>query len=172
GLVTAVRAHHLGDLELVQAPPGDRKAHDPTAVGHHEVHGFRRASFGRDDEVALVLTVGIVDHEDDLALEEILDRPFDGVEDLRRRVGLLKLFAHRPDLSIDRSTYRAITSASMFTCRPGTASPSVVTASVCGSSATVISSPSTAVIVRRTPSLAIEPRSTTYRASSPGTLSD
>src|SRR5438552_11427245 len=36
----------------------------------------------------------------------------------------------------------------------------------------LISSPSTAAIVRLTPSIAIEPRSTTYRASSAGTLSD
>ena len=37
GLVPAVRAHHLRDLQLVEPPRGHRQAHDPAAVGDHEV---------------------------------------------------------------------------------------------------------------------------------------
>ena len=59
-----------------------------------------------------------------------------------------------------RSTYFARTSTSRFTRRPGSSSASVVSASVCGISATSNASSCSAAIVSETPSTVIEPFST------------
>ena len=58
------------------------------------------------------------------------------------------------------STYLARTSVSRFTLLPGASSESVVSASVCGISATSKPVASTAATVSETPSTVIEPFST------------
>src|SRR5205814_10031559 len=92
-------------------------------------------------------TVVVVDDDQDPSLPDLLDRLVDGRE-----------LGHRaPFSAIDRTRYFPITSASMFTVRPGARSPSVVTASVCGISITSkLRSPSAAT-VRLTPSMATDP---------------
>ena len=80
-LVTAVGAHHLGDLELVQPPGRHRQAHDAPPVRDHEVERLRGAFLRRDDEVAFVLAIGVVDDQHDPSLGDVGDRNFDGRED-------------------------------------------------------------------------------------------
>src|SRR5439155_3975635 len=105
------------------------------------------------NEVALVLAIGVVDHDDDPSRRDVHDGVVDRVEhgavDLR--------LGHRVT---SRSTYFASTSTSRFTGSPGSTRPSVVTSSVCGIRATVKRWSSTAATVRLTPSTATEPFST------------
>jgi hypothetical protein len=51
----------------------------------HEVDRLRRDVLGRDRQVALVLAVGSVDHDDEPAGADVLDRLLDGREGRRRR---------------------------------------------------------------------------------------
>src|SRR5205085_11638339 len=112
-----------------------------------------RNGVGRHHEVALVLPIGVVDHDDDPTGRDVRDRVVDRVEHgaVHLRLG------HRVT---SRSTYFASTSTSRFTGSPGPARPSVVTASVCGIRATVNRRSSTAATVRLTPSTATDPFST------------
>ena len=70
-----------------------------------------------------------------------------------------------PAAARSRSTCRARTSVSRLTRSPGTRSPSVVTARVCGMRATSKPSSVSAATVRLTPATEIEPFSTTKRRS-------
>src|SRR5439155_23860345 len=105
-------------------------------------------------EVALVLTVCVVDHDHDLSIADVGDRFLDPGEDRRRSFHLH--LAHRLVSSTSArnndSTYFAITSTSMFTGSPALAAPRVVTASVCGIRATENAPSSTLATVRLTPS--------------------
>jgi hypothetical protein len=49
-------------------------------VGRHEVDRLWRRELGRDREIALVLAVGCVDDDDELALADVLERGLDGGE--------------------------------------------------------------------------------------------
>src|SRR6202011_173784 len=104
------------------------------------------------DEVALVLTVGVVDDDDELPAADGGDR----VLDLRERHDYLRSAAG-PKGSSSRSTYLATTSVSRVTPSPGWRVPGVVTASVCGINATSKLSSSTAVTVRLIPSTVTDP---------------
>ena len=73
-----------------------------------------------------------------------------------------------PRASSRRSTCLARTSASTFTSSPGPSAPSVVAASVCGTSAIATQPGPRSAIVRLTPSSVIEPFSTESRAISAG----
>ena len=99
----------------------------------------------RHDQVAFVLAIGVVDDDHHASRADVLD----GLRDRReRRSSRARLLTARSSSSsflsdleavssaMRRSTYFAITSTSRFTGSPGTAVPSVVTASVCGISAT------------------------------------
>ena len=106
----------------------------PRRVRGHEVDRLGRRELRGDHEVALVLAVGVVDDDDEAALADLLDRLLDrwrtGVVTAMRRQASARRTASR------RSTYFASTSASRFTGSPGSSSPSVVAARVCGTSAT------------------------------------
>src|SRR6185312_12194091 len=65
-----------------------------------------------------------------------------------------------PHRCSSRSTYFASTSTSRLTSSPGPSSPSVVTSSVCGTSATAKPASASAATVSDTPSTVIEPFST------------
>ena len=116
----------------------------------HEVDGVRRRELGGDDEIALVLALGIVDDDDHLPVPDVLD----GLLDRRERCDG---GAHDSLADRRRSTTFPSTSASRLTSSPGSSRPRVVTASVCGISATSKPSSSKAATVRETPSTAIEP---------------
>src|SRR5205823_5937028 len=151
-----VPLRHLAKAELVAAVLGEAEADEPTRLLRHEVDRVGCGELGRDREVTLVLAVGRVDDDDELAVADVLDRLFDGGE------GALFLDFHSEDGNAgrSRSTYFARTSVSRLTLSPGARPPSVVAASVCCTSATAKPSPSTAATVRETPSTVIEPFST------------
>ena len=66
--------------ELVGARLGQAEADLPAGVGHHEVERLGRRELRGDDEVALVLAVGVVDDDDEAALADLVDRLLDGGE--------------------------------------------------------------------------------------------
>ena len=80
-----VAVGHLAQPEVVAALLGQAEADQPARVHGHEVDRLGRRELGRDRQVALVLAVGGVHHDDELALADVLDRLFDGRE---RRPGL------------------------------------------------------------------------------------
>ena len=67
-----VRDLHL-ELELCGALLGDGGAEDASAVAHHEVDLLGRDLLGRDDEVAFVLSILVIDDDDELAVTEVLE---------------------------------------------------------------------------------------------------
>src|SRR5204863_9023570 len=107
----------------------------------------------RDRQVALVLAVSRVDDHHELPLPDVLDRLLDGGE----RASFLDL--HCFDRS-SRSTYFASTSTSRLTVAPWASRPSVVTSSVCWTSATAKPLSSSSATVSETPSTVIDPFST------------
>src|SRR5262249_18729263 len=153
----AVLVHpvHGGQLEAVGLRLGDRHAHVARRVADHEREQFRRRELGREDQVALVFAVLVVDDDDCPAGRDVLGGPFDRVQG---HDWLLRSF----------STYFATTSTSRLTGSPTPLAPSVVSFSVVGMSPTPNDSSVTCVTVSDTPSTVIEPFSTTYRASPPG----
>ena len=87
-----VVGHHRIEMQALRALGGHRHADDAAGVADHERHLLRRRRAGRHDEVALVLAVGVVDHDHQLSLAHGGDGVFDGVE-LHDRPGVVL----RPD---------------------------------------------------------------------------
>src|SRR2546423_1334706 len=143
---------HRRQLQPVGVGLGQRRADEPGGVAHHEGHQLRRRQFRREDQVALVLPVGVVHHDDRLPRRDrrdrLLDRPESSTHD-------------RTPTSF--STYLAITSTSRLTGAPISLCPNVVSASVVGIRLTANSRSSTEVTVNEIPSTVIEPLCTTYR---------
>ena len=77
--LTIVRRHQR-DAEPVERVAGDRCADVAAGVPHQEAHQLGRGLAGREDEVALVLAVLVVDHDDGLAFADVGDGAFDAVE--------------------------------------------------------------------------------------------
>ncbi len=71
-----VRRHFQRDVELIQPFAGHRQANQPAPVPRHEVDGFGRDLLRRDRQIALVLAILIVDHNDDLPIADRLDGIF------------------------------------------------------------------------------------------------
>ena len=71
--------------ELLQPLGGGRHANQPAPVLGHEIDRRRRHELRRHDQVALVLAVGIVHHDHHLALPQVGDDGFDGIEPLCHR---------------------------------------------------------------------------------------
>src|ERR671937_1770884 len=147
---------HLPQPELLAAVRCQAQADQPAGLLRHEVDRLGRRELRGDRQVALVLAVGRVDDDHELALPDVLDRLLDRGE----TASLLDF--HASDRS-SRSTYFARTSVSRLTLSPGSSAPSVVTSSVCGTRATANPRSSSPATVSETPSIAIEPFSTTYR---------
>ena len=105
-----VGRHHRRQVELVEALAGHRHADDARRVVQEEGDLLGRGELGRHDEVALVLAVLVVDHDDDLAAPD----GGDGLLDLGERHA-----SALPSWRSRRSTYLAITSTSRFTRSPG-----------------------------------------------------
>ena len=128
--------------------------------------------FSRDDEVSFVLAVGIVDREDDLAVAKVLDRVFDrpkiaGSAPACSSCSLIvqNLPSIVPRIARSRPPQRS--AGGREPRAPAWSRPAYA-----GSARPWTSSSSTAAIVRLTPSIAIEPRSTMYRESSLGSRID
>src|SRR5690606_18381131 len=178
-----VGVEHRRQIEPIGVRLGQRHADVAGGVADHEGQQLGRGLLGREDQVAFVLPVLVVDDDDGLAVGDVGDRLLDGREAFRPRyprglpVDLSTPCAGHctsPVRPISLSTYFASTSTSMFTGSPGTRPPRMVISKVVGISATLNSacSPSpgsvTDATVSDTPSTAMEPFSTTYRASRAG----
>ena len=140
---------HQREPQLVEPVAFDRHADHAAGVADHERHRLGRHLLRRHDEVALVLAIGVVDDDHDLAARD----SGDGVLDRRERHGQFSLVAS------SRSTYFASTSTSRLTGWPTSRNPRLVTPRVCGMTATVNESGPSAATVRLTPSTVIEPLS-------------
>ena len=68
-----VGLRHQRQAEGVEPLAGEREADQAAAVGGHEVDRGRRAHLRRDDEVALVLAVLVVDEDEHPAVARVLD---------------------------------------------------------------------------------------------------
>ena len=74
GLVAAaVGAGHRLEAELVGALLGQREADQAAAVAGHEVDRVGRRHLRRDDEVALILAVFVVDEDEHAAVARLVD---------------------------------------------------------------------------------------------------
>ena len=71
---------HRAQVQLVGALGGEREADEPAAVGGHEVDGLGGDVRGRADQVAFVLAVLVVGHDDHPPLADVLDGVLDTVE--------------------------------------------------------------------------------------------
>ena len=80
GQLFAVPVGHLGQAELVAPLAGEREADETPPVQRHEVDRLGRDQLRRADEVALVLAVLVVGHDDDLAVAQVLNSLLDGAE--------------------------------------------------------------------------------------------
>src|SRR5581483_6693967 len=127
----------------------------PAGVADHEGDALGGDLLGGDDEVALVLPVGVVDDDDELPPGDGGDRLVDGRERHVAQPSLVWLMR--------RSTYLATRSTSRLTGSPGPLIPRVVTVAVWGIRANSKVFSPTPATVRLTPSTAIEPFSTTQR---------
>src|SRR5262249_47396675 len=103
----AVLRHHQGNVELVEPLRRHRQADEAAAVPGHEVDRLWRDFLRRDRQVALVLTVRIVDDDDHLAGANRLDR----VLDRRERRGRTTAALGDLDMSLQRVTSPGRTSA-------------------------------------------------------------
>ena len=72
-----VDAVHRGQLEPVTVRDRQRHADVTGRVADHERDELRRGHLGREDEVAFVLAVSVVDDNDRLACRNVGDGSFD-----------------------------------------------------------------------------------------------
>ena len=71
---------HRAQPEMVGALLGQAEADEPARVRGHEVDRLGCRELRGDDEVALVLAVGVVDDDDQTAFADVFDRLLDGRE--------------------------------------------------------------------------------------------
>src|SRR5690606_14732908 len=142
-----VVAHHRRQAELAAALAGQRQADQAARVGDHEVDVLRPHQLGGHDQVALVLSILVVDDHDHAPGADFLQQFRDRGE---THASLLRSASRR-------STYRATWSTSMFTGSPMRVALKAVWATVCGTSATSKPALSTSFTVRLVPSTQIEP---------------
>ncbi len=86
---------HLRQLEALQLVVLHGSADQAAALAHHEGDDLGGGLLGRDDEVALVLAVLVVDDHDGPAVRDVADRLLDGVE--RQVRGVLVVRGAVPD---------------------------------------------------------------------------
>ena len=97
-----VRLRHQRQAEGVEPLAGQREADQAAAVGRHEVDRGRRAHLRRDDEVALVLAVLVVDEDEHPAVARVLDDLLDRGD----RVGVVVRAGARSCVPSDRVAAR------------------------------------------------------------------
>src|SRR6185436_19996353 len=123
-------------------------------------------------QVALVLSIFIVDNDDHFAGANGLERLVDGREDALAPRAFREFqccLLHKVLCPINRATYFPITSVSMLTAAPARFADNVVCSHVNGTICTRTCEPSSAAIVKLIPSSAIEPLWINNGANSAGT---
>src|SRR5262249_18022629 len=154
----SVLRRHQRKLEPIEVLPEHRHADDAAGMPDCEGQQCGRGLAGREDDVTLILPVGVVAHYHGPACGDIGDCALNGVQDdpvhLERDVlvgcvlpairatrsarsarsgrSWLRVRHGRAPPGSRRSTYLAITSTSMLTLSPTAALPRVVLASVSG----------------------------------------
>ena len=71
---------HRAQAEVIGALLGEAEAHEAARVRRHEVDRLGRRELRGDDQVALVLAVGVVDDDHEAPFADVLDRLLDGRE--------------------------------------------------------------------------------------------
>ena len=66
-MLGAVAHRHGGELQALAAIARQRQADQATAMLGHEIDGLGRDEFGREDQIALVLAVFLVNEDDHAA---------------------------------------------------------------------------------------------------------
>ena len=66
---------------MVDAVLGEREADQPASMGRHEVDRLRGRHLRRDDEIALVLAILVIDQDVHAAIARLVDDFLDGGED-------------------------------------------------------------------------------------------
>src|SRR5699024_1613671 len=131
---------HRGQAEAVQLLADHRHAHHPAAEAHGQAHELGGGRVRGEDDVTLVLAVGVVDDEDGAARTDLGHRTLDRVE---HRLGMVPvgvalevvLRCHRASSwsrSSWRWTYLPMTSTSTLTRSPTALCPNVVSSIVVG----------------------------------------
>ena len=151
-----VDPEHRRQVEPVGFLFGHGDADVAGRVAHHERDQFGRRELGGEDQVAFVLTVLVVDHDDGLACLDVDEGAVDRIQ------------SHQLVLVISRATYLASTSTSRLTGSPTCAGAEGGGAQRLRDQSDLEPVGPTAVTVSETPSTAIDPFSATYRASSAG----
>src|SRR6185437_6881128 len=160
GQLLRVALGHLREAQLVAPLAGERQADEAAAVQRHEVDEVGRHHLGRADEVALVLAILVIGHDDDLAVAQVVDGLLDGAEGAHEA-------PRSPRARSSAATYLPSASASRCTRSPGRRSPSVVCCKVNGMREIWITpGRGIAFTVRLTPSTVMEPSGTVTRATS------
>src|SRR5580692_1112903 len=159
-----VLARHQRELEAVQHLAWHRDADHAAGVPDHKGQQGRSGLARGEDDVALVLPVGIVDDHDGPPGRDVRDGAGDVVQ-ARTVLHAARLLSHWFLPASSRSTYLAIMSTSMLTTSPGRLRPSVVRARVSGIRLTSNQDPSASSpspeTVRLMPSTATDPFRTT-----------
>ena len=79
-VVVGVVGDHLGEAQAAAQLCAHRHADEPLSHARHEVHVLRRRELRGADEIALVLAIGVVGHQDDLSRAQVPQGLFNGVE--------------------------------------------------------------------------------------------
>src|SRR5207244_4028186 len=79
GMVGFIMRHHRIEPQPAGVVGGDRRADDAGGMADDERHLFGGAKRGRDDQIALALTVVIVGDDDELTLGKGLQNFLDGI---------------------------------------------------------------------------------------------
>ena len=115
--------NHLGQPELIAPVGGERETDQAPAVHRHEVDQIGGNQLRRADQVALVLPLFVVGHDDTAAVPKVLDRLLDRSES---HLGTI------PPRVPRAATYFPIRSPSTWTRSVRRRVPNVVWSSVCG----------------------------------------
>ena len=70
----------MGQVEFLAAAQCDWCAQYASGVFQHEIHLLGRNLLGGDNQVALVLTVLVIHHDDEFALPEVVEGLFYGAK--------------------------------------------------------------------------------------------
>lgn len=79
-VVVRIVRHHLLESQFVRQFAAHGHADEPFGVGCHEIDVFQRGELRGANQVAFVLAVGVVRHDDDFPGAQVGDGFFDGIE--------------------------------------------------------------------------------------------
>src|SRR5581483_5638531 len=123
----AVPERHQRQAELLDPLALQRKTDQPTAVLGHEVHGFGRRHLCRNDEIAFVLAVLVIDKHEHAAAFRLFDQLGGGGFELLETHCAAPGPVWGPSRPRRRATYRATWSISRLTGTPVPFEPRFVT---------------------------------------------